>query len=73
MVAKRQVTQRDGWPWSTVPPQIFKRIEFSFYVVRRIGTLIEEFEALPERNRSEIVAELARLVAQAPHDLPRCG
>ena len=32
--------------------------------------LIEEFEALPERDRSEIVAELARRVALAPHDLP---
>lgn len=32
--------------------------------------LIEEFDALPEHDRSEIVAELARRVAQAPHDLP---
>lgn len=32
--------------------------------------LIEEFEALPERDRLEIVAELTRRVAQAPHDLP---
>ena len=32
--------------------------------------LIEEFEALPERDRSEIVVELARRVALAPHDLP---
>ena len=32
--------------------------------------LIEEFEALPDRDRSELVAELARRVAQAPHDLP---
>jgi hypothetical protein len=33
--------------------------------------LIEEFEALPDRDRSEIVAELARRVALAPHDLPQ--
>ena len=33
--------------------------------------LIEEFEALPDRDRSELVAELARRVALAPHDLPQ--
>lgn len=32
--------------------------------------LLEEFEALPEADRSAIVAELARRVALAPHDLP---
>lgn len=32
--------------------------------------LIEEFEALPEHDRSEVVTELARRVAHAPHDLP---
>ncbi|MGE3274173.1 MAG: hypothetical protein AB7O67_03610 [Vicinamibacterales bacterium] len=32
--------------------------------------LLEDFEALPERERSEVVAELARRVALAPHDLP---
>lgn len=32
--------------------------------------LIEEFEALPDRDRSELLAELARRVALAPHDLP---
>ena len=32
--------------------------------------LIEEFEALPDRDQSEVVAELARRVALAPHDLP---
>ena len=32
--------------------------------------LLEQFEALPERERSEIVAELARRVVRAPHDLP---
>lgn len=32
--------------------------------------LLEAFEALPEADRSAIVAELARRVALAPHDLP---
>ncbi|MBI1874438.1 MAG: hypothetical protein HYS05_11230 [Acidobacteria bacterium] len=32
--------------------------------------LLEEFDALPDRERSELVAELARRVALAPHDLP---
>lgn len=32
--------------------------------------LLEQFEALPEADRSAIVAELARRVALAPHDLP---
>jgi hypothetical protein len=32
--------------------------------------LLEEFEALPDRDRSELVAELARRVAQTPHGLP---
>jgi hypothetical protein len=39
-------------------------------VTQAAKKLIEEFEALPERDRSEIVAELARRVAQAPHDVP---
>ena len=33
--------------------------------------LLEEFEALPDRDRSELVAELARRVALALHDLPK--
>lgn len=32
--------------------------------------LLEEFEALPDGERSELVAELARRVALAPHDGP---
>jgi hypothetical protein len=32
--------------------------------------LLEEFDALPDRDRSQLVAELARRVALAPHDLP---
>jgi len=33
--------------------------------------LLEEFDALPDQDRSELVAELARRVALAPHDLPQ--
>jgi hypothetical protein len=33
--------------------------------------LLDEFEALPEGDRSELLAELARRVALAPHDLPQ--
>ena len=33
--------------------------------------LLAEFEALADRDRSEFVAELARRVALAPHDLPQ--
>lgn len=32
--------------------------------------LLEQFEALPKTERDEVLAELARRVAQAPHDLP---
>jgi hypothetical protein len=32
--------------------------------------LLDEFEALPDRDRSELVAELTRRVALAPHVLP---
>ena len=32
--------------------------------------LLDEFDALPDRDRSEVVAELVRRVALAPHDLP---
>lgn len=33
--------------------------------------LLDEFEALPDRDRSALVAELARRMALAPHDLPQ--
>ena len=33
--------------------------------------LLDEFEALSDADRSELVAELARRVALAPHDLPQ--
>jgi hypothetical protein len=39
-------------------------------VTQAAKKLLEEFEALPEADRSAIVAELARRVALAPHDLP---
>ncbi len=32
--------------------------------------LLDEFDALPDPERSELVAELVRRVALAPHDLP---
>ena len=32
--------------------------------------LLKEFEALPDQERSELVAELARRVALSPHDTP---
>ena len=33
--------------------------------------LIKEFDALPDQERSEVLAELARRVGLSPHDLPR--
>jgi len=33
--------------------------------------LLDEFEALPDGDRSELVAELVRRVGLAPHDLPQ--
>jgi len=32
--------------------------------------LLEEFDALQERDRAEVLAELLRRIALAPHDLP---
>jgi len=40
-------------------------------VTKAAQKLLDEFEALPDRDRSELVAELARRVALAPHDLPQ--
>ena len=31
---------------------------------------LEEFDALQDRDRAEVLAELLRRVAMAPHDLP---
>ena len=33
--------------------------------------LLDEIEALPDPDRSELVAEIARRMAMAAHDLPR--
>lgn len=33
--------------------------------------MLDEFDALPDRERSEVVAELARRVASSPQDLPQ--
>jgi hypothetical protein len=33
--------------------------------------LLDEFDALPDREQSELVAERARRIALAPHDLPQ--
>ena len=40
-------------------------------VTKATQKLLDEFEALPDLDRSELVAELARRVALAPHDLPQ--
>ncbi len=32
--------------------------------------LIDEFEALPDEDRNEVLAELLRRAALAPHDFP---
>lgn len=40
------------------------------FMIQAAQKLLEEFEALPDGDRSEVVAELARRVALAPHDLP---
>jgi hypothetical protein len=39
-------------------------------MTRATQKLLEEFEALPEQERAELVAVLARRVALAPHDAP---
>ena len=33
--------------------------------------LLDEFDALPDEDRAELVAELLRRTALAPHDLPQ--
>jgi len=33
--------------------------------------LLDQFDALPEQDRAELVAELLRRTAFAPHDLPQ--
>ena len=39
-------------------------------LTRATPQLLEQVEALPDHERSELVAELARRVALAPHDAP---
>ena len=39
-------------------------------MTKGVKRLIDEFDALPDRDRSEVVAELVRRMALAPHDLP---
>jgi hypothetical protein len=39
-------------------------------MTRATRELLDAFEALPDDERSELVAELARRVALAPHDVP---
>ncbi len=38
--------------------------------MRAAERILAEFEALPDQERSELVAEIARRVAHAPHDVP---
>jgi hypothetical protein len=40
-------------------------------VTQATQKLLDEFEALPDQDRSELVAELARRVGLALHDLPK--
>jgi hypothetical protein len=40
-------------------------------VTQSTKKLLKDFEALPDQDRSELMAELARRVALAPHDLPQ--
>jgi hypothetical protein len=42
----------------------------SLEMIRATQQLLEQFEALPDEERSELVNELARRVALAPHDSP---
>jgi len=39
-------------------------------VTRATEQILAEFEALPDQERSELMAEMARRVAHAPHDVP---
>ena len=40
-------------------------------MTRATQKLLDEFEALPDEDRAEVVAELLRRTAFAPHDLPQ--
>ncbi|MGH2396724.1 MAG: hypothetical protein ACRDFW_06990 [bacterium] len=39
-------------------------------MTRKAKMLLDEFDALPDQERAEIVAELLRRAALEPHDLP---
>jgi hypothetical protein len=39
-------------------------------VTKATQKLLEDFDALPDQERSEVVAELARRVALLPHEAP---
>jgi hypothetical protein len=39
-------------------------------MTRKAKALLEEFDALPDTERAEVVAELLRRTALEPHDLP---
>jgi hypothetical protein len=39
-------------------------------MTRAAQQLLEQFEALPDQERSEVVAELARRIALTPHGAP---
>jgi hypothetical protein len=39
-------------------------------MTRKAQTLLDEFDALPDKDRAEVVAELLRRAALDPHDLP---
>ncbi|HVB39390.1 MAG TPA: hypothetical protein VNE83_00720 [Terriglobales bacterium] len=39
-------------------------------MTRATEQILAEFEALPDQERSELMAEMARRVAHAPHDVP---
>lgn len=40
-------------------------------MTRAAKKLLDEFETLPDTDRAEVLAELLRRAALAPHDLPR--
>ena len=39
-------------------------------MTQSVKELVHQFEALPEREREEVVAELLRRARSEPHDLP---
>ncbi|MFN8575158.1 MAG: hypothetical protein U0132_24100 [Gemmatimonadaceae bacterium] len=39
-------------------------------MTQSVRELVHQFEALPERERQEVLAELLRRATSEPHDLP---